>query len=853
MDDNVLPFLKPIKNTKDLQEAFEIKAKSCGLTVDCPADGMFNAEIAIIAEAPGEREVEGKAPLIGGSGSLLWTILRQQGITRNDCYVTNLAKRQVAFDRDERRAPLGRHEFNQWNELLLWELQQLPNLRIVVLLGNFALKALTGNEGITSWRGSVLDVSEHFSRPVTAVTSFNPAAVLREPKNELIYKLDMSRVKRVREGRWKPHEIRAFINPTLEQARDYLADLRRTDSPIAFDIETMGGETACIGFANNPHEGFSINFRGLKEQFYTVEEERIIRRDIQGLLGDQSKQLIAQNGGFDCSWLWFKDKIKVAPLWLDTMLAHHCLYPQMPHGLGFLCTQYTTHPYYKDEKDLWREGGNIDQFWEYNVKDCCITWAAANKMVAELQAQSLDKFFFEHVMRLQPHLIRMTVGGVKVDVTLKENIKEELSKDVDVYREKFKELARIATGDPDLDINPNSPAQLSNLFFNKLRLVGRGASTNDENRKRMYKDHRTPSKAREMLDALDKYKEEAKFFSTYVDSAIDEDDRCRSDYKQTGVQAAPGRLSSAKTLWGHYDEKARCIIQHGMNMQNQPRRAYEMFIADPAGTYFDGVDMREYPDYTFIYFDGSQAEARYVAYDAGIESWIDQFNRDIEARLTGGSYDAHRALAAQIFDMNYDDVPTEDEIDGIKTPRYKGKRARHGLNYRMMPDRFSSTAGIAFTEAQRIWEVYHRLHPELRKWWRDIENEARKTRMLFNSFGRRLFIQGRLDDPETLESIVAFRPQSTIGDKVCQVIYQAESDDKWPKEARMAMNIHDALIGICPVDKAKTACAIMKKHMETPIIVKPSMPPLVIPADTGIAEPDKDGVRRWSTIKKVKL
>ena len=33
----------------------------------------------------------------------------------------------------------------------------------------------------------------------------------------------------------------------------------------------------------------------------------------------------------------------------------------------------------------------------------------------ELKEQNLDEFFFNHVMRLQPHLVRMTVGGVKID------------------------------------------------------------------------------------------------------------------------------------------------------------------------------------------------------------------------------------------------------------------------------------------------------------------------------------------------------------------------------------------------------------------------------------------------------
>lgn len=864
--------------TKELLDLFETKALAAGLSIDCPADGLFNSEIAIVAEAPGEREVLAKSPLVGGSGTLLWNTLRKHSLTRNDCFITNLAKRQVAFDVDEKRAPLSKHEFELWAELLRWELAQLPNLRLVVALGNFALKALTGHDGITSWRGSVIPVTlssfdDRRPRLVNVLASFNPAAVLRNPKDELIFLMDMGRIRRVLEGRWKPFTIEAITNPSFDDARGFLADLCREPKPTAYDIETMGGETACVGFANNAHRGMCINFRSFDENRYTTEQELVIRRDIQNVLRHPDIPLITQNGMFDASWLWFKDKIKAKPHWFDTMLAHHTLFPLMPHNLGFICTQYTTHPYYKDEGKEPKSPETMIGYWEYNVKDCCITLAAALAMKKELEKLGMDKFFFEHVMRLQPHLIRMTVGGIKIDKALKERINAELREDVEKLKQAFFSAVQEATGLDDYFPNPNSPQQVSDLLFNKLKLRGRGASTDDENRQRMYKDSRTSNAARKVLDSLSVYKEEAKFYSTYVDTDEDEDGRMRTEYKQTGVSKAPGRLSSTQVPWGHYDPKRKEVVKHGANLQNQPKRAYEMFVCDEAGEgeiVINGEVVRfDWDDYTFGYFDGSQAEARYVGWDAEIPDWIEQFEK---ARLDG-KYDAHRALASSMFNVPYDDVPTADEQrlpDGTikKTIRYIAKRCRHGLNYRMMPDRLATTTGLPMHEAQRAFELYHRINPQLRKsWWPRLEEEAKTNRCLYNSFGRRLFIQGRLDDPATLESIVAFRPQSTIGDKVSQVIYKSESHSKWPHDARIGKNIHDALTALCPVSKVKTCLSIMKKYMEEPIIVKPSMPPLIIPAELGIAQPghyvtDEQGnekfvmvegeKRRWSTIQKLK-
>lgn len=827
-------------NTKQLMERFLVKAQSVGLEVECPADGLFNSEIAIVAEAPGPKEVVAKVPLVGGSGTRLWTVLRHFGFTRNDFYVTNVSKRQVAGDEEEFSVmPLGKDEKNHWMELVRWELSCLPNLRVVVCLGNLALEAFSGHTGITEWRGSVLDiVLTNFDdtsrpRPVRLLASFNPAAVLRNPKDELAFNMDLGRLRRVIDGRWKAHSVETTINPSLDEARSYIADLLRAREPVAFDIETMGGETACVGLANNPHTAMCINFRTAREHRFNVEDEATLRRELQTLLGGRVP-LIAQNGMFDSSWLWFKDKIKVAPIWFDTMLAHHTLYPWMPHNLGYLCTQYTTHPYYKNEKNAWKEGGDIDGFWRYNGTDCCITWACAARMEKELETEKLDQFFFDHVMRLQPHLVRMVVGGVKIDLALREGINEKLREELETYRAAFHLAVQEATGDSNYFPNPLSAPALSDLLFSRLKLVGRGSSTDEENRARMYHHHRTSDNARKVIDTLNQFKMEHKFYSTYVDTEIDEDGRMRCEYKQTGVSKAPGRLSSAKVLWGHYDLKSKRVIQHGMNLQNQPSRAHAMFIADEG--------------YTFVYADGSQAEARYVGWDAEITTWMEQFEK---ARLDG-KYDAHRALASLMFNVPYDEVPTADIEDGAKTIRFKAKRCRHGLNYRMMADRLASSAGIPLPEAERLYIVYHRLNPELMKWWRRLEHEARSSRYLFNSYGRRLFIQGDLNDKETLESIVAFRPQSTIGDKVNRVIYQSECDDDWPHDARMCLNVHDAVVALVPIHKAKTCAKIIKKHMEEPIIVRPSLPPLIIPADVGIAEPDEQGVRRWSTIKKIK-
>lgn len=809
-----------ISNLTDLKREFQERAIRSSLNVECPADGALNAQIAIVAEAPGESEVQKRLPLIGAAGHKLWSTLRPQGITRMECYITNVAKRQVAFTDDKRRA-MNKNEQDTWNALLLWELSQLPHLQYVVALGNFALTALTGHTGITQWRGSVIPVVLPNGRTVQVICTYNPAMILREPKTEITFHLDVKKIRRVMEGKHKVPEIHTHINPSMKDAIEWIREMRHGNTPVSLDIETMTQETACVGLANNGSEAMCINWRELDHNRYSFDEERSIRQELNGLLRDERVRFIAQNGMFDLTWLWYKDRLRMHGVWFDTMLAHHCLYPTLPHNLGFITTQYTDHPYYKDEKDDWRAVGAVDDFWRYNGKDCCLTYLAHERMHRELEKAGLDQFFFNHVMAAQPVLARMTVGGVKLDMELKDKIREELIEDVNRRLSTFHEAVVAATGDDECRPNPKSPMQLSDLFFKRLKLVGRGASTNADNRRRIYQHPKTTREAKVVIDELDGYLKEHKFLTTYADMAVDPDGRARCTYNQTGVQSAPGRLSSSKTLWGS-----------GMNLQNQPSRAYPMFVADEG--------------YGLAYFDMAQAEARLVAYFADIALWKEQFER---ARIDG-SYDAHRALASEMFSIPYDEVPADDRDDhGNITLRFVAKRCRHGLNYRMQADRLAQTTGLSISEAHRAFNAYHRATPELRQWWGRLEREVRETKTLYNAYGRRLIILERLT-PEAMESIVAFKPQSTLGDHIVKVMYQCESDEAWPHDARMLLNVHDALIAIAPLGKIRKCLSIMKRYAEQPIIINGEE--LIIPADCKESFADETGLHRWSNLKKVK-
>lgn len=822
---------------KEIKDAYLEHIASYEINMLCSMSGDPDAEIAIIGEFPSDGDLSMDKPFASFSGKYLWDNLRKYNILRPQVYTTTVVKRPVT-----KKDGVPINELTLWQEALQFEISLLSNCKFIICCGNVALNVLTGNSGITHYRGSMYEYNG-----IPVFVTENPSIIQRMPETEVVFAMDIKKAIRAYRGDYKQPEILRRINPSFSQAMAYIAALKEHTKAVSIDIEVTGMETACIGLGYKRSDGvydtMCINFRDAKENRYTTNEEFILLQAFAGLCDDENILIIAQNGNFDSYFMGYKDHCTFK-IGFDTLLAHHTLYPRLPHNLGFLTSQYADFPYYKDEKDAFKEGGDIDRFWNYNCTDCAITYIAYEEMLKELKEQGLHDFFFDHVMRLQPHLSLSTVTGIAVDLEKKAYLNNALSEEINHLEQQAKEAAKLVTRNPDLVINLNSPTQLKKLLYDTLKLKHPRKSADAKARKDLLEDARVSIDIKNFITLLSRYAKEKKFHSTYVATGIDADGRFRAEFKQYGVSKTPGRLSSSKTLWGS-----------GGNAQNQPQRAYEMYLADKGCV--------------IIYFDLAQAEARYVAWDAWITSWIEDFEK---ARVDG-KFDAHRSLASLMYKIPYDDVPKDDFLDkdgrSQKDPlcdmatlkmtlRYVSKRCRHGLNYRMHIARLAETTGMSYSMAASNYYIYHRTTPELQVWWRAVEKEIKKKRMLFNSYGRRFITLERLENSDIMDSIIAFRPQSTIGDKTQRVWYQCHEDPEWNmNKARIALNVHDALYGIATPEFADKALSIMKKYAEEPIMVKSIMTnkvaPMIIPADCKKSVADENGLHRMSNLREVEL
>ncbi|MEX0873602.1 MAG: uracil-DNA glycosylase [Actinomycetota bacterium] len=133
--------------------------------------GSPNADLMFVGEAPGYHEDQKGEPFVGAAGQLLTRLIEQKlGLLRADVYIANTLCCRPPGNRD----PLPQ-EIEACKPFLRAKLD-LIRPRLVVALGNFAARLLTGSSlGITKLRERRFTMKD--GTPL--MCTFHPAAALR--------------------------------------------------------------------------------------------------------------------------------------------------------------------------------------------------------------------------------------------------------------------------------------------------------------------------------------------------------------------------------------------------------------------------------------------------------------------------------------------------------------------------------------------------------------------------------------------------------------------------------------------------------------------------------------------------
>lgn len=353
------------------------------MTIQVRPDGPTTAKIMIVGEAPGEQEEYKGIPFVGASGQELDRMLHEAGISRSECFVTNVCRIRPPGNKIEAFIALKKKEITEKHiplrdkyvlppikegyDLLLREIALVkPN--IIIALGNTALWALTGHWGVTKWRGSMLraDLDWGSMLPPKVIPTIHPAAVLREWSWRQMVITDLKRVAKNRHSleyentpKWQ-----FYIQPSFETALGLLRKLLiRLDSGdsfwIDFDFETKHGHIDCAGISWSRTEAICIPFMSKvnREGYWPQEEEAVLVYWLYKLLTHKNVKVRGQNLLYDSQYS-YRHWHFIPRVVQDTMITHHVAFAGLKKSLDFQASIYCDYyVQWKPDKSAWKEGG----------------------------------------------------------------------------------------------------------------------------------------------------------------------------------------------------------------------------------------------------------------------------------------------------------------------------------------------------------------------------------------------------------------------------------------------------------------------------------------------------------------
>lgn len=334
-------------------------------------EGPIPARIMLVGEAPGADEERLGRPFVGVSGQELDRMLGDAGISRLECYITNVCKERppnnditkwIAKSRREVTPDHVQH-MGRWVlppvldgcRTLEAEINMVqPN--IIVGLGGTPLWALTGKWGIQRWRGSMLllDSGTKF------IPTIHPAAILREWSWRALAVLDLKRAAAYRMGAAYPVPPWRFETGSdgLQSLGEIAAKLENTRLELSVDIETSAGHIDCIGIAWSENDAICIPFTNETGGHYlSTEIEAQVVYLLYKVLTHPNAAVIGQNLLYDCQYI-YRHWHFIPRVAMDTMLAHHVCFAGLPKKLDFQASMYSKYyVQWKPDRSKQKEGG----------------------------------------------------------------------------------------------------------------------------------------------------------------------------------------------------------------------------------------------------------------------------------------------------------------------------------------------------------------------------------------------------------------------------------------------------------------------------------------------------------------
>jgi len=758
------------------------------LEIEGPAD----AKIMLVAEAPGTEEEKTGKLFQGPAGKTLDNLLAQANIARYQCLITNVAKERppagkIFYYFEDKKCTVPKPKMTEWVEELKNEIE-LYQPNIIIALGVTALWALTGEKKLSDFRGYIVPCTLVPGKKV--LVTYHPQAVNYEWKLYFQTVLDLRKALKNSKTPDYPESTQTFLpNVSARQFIDYMEECiaHPEREYLSIDVETVqpGSHIEELGLSHDPSFGISIFLLKGRIPALPERDELLLWQTFCRLVA--VKKIVMQNGAYDTGVLWHNNHILIENIWMDTLIAAHVCWPELPRDLGFLGSICL-------EADPWKNSSKTDV---YNPADAANTLGIAMVLDAELYKQNI-RLTFELEMNLISVALMLQLQGIEVNVEKQ----KELSIFWTAKRDELKKQLDVIIG---REVNFNSPKQMQQLLYIDLKLpiqYKRRKSVNDT------RTMTTDANALRILSRLVpnnpifnlilEYREANTLVNNFIDIELSPENKVHTSYNITGAASDDEEdTKKTKRSFGRWSSSGSIILPYGSgNLQNIPKEARKMYRAKPG--------------WKIVQADYAQAEAVVVAYLTGDQKLKKMFKDSFGLpKSEKAPYDIHIMTIAQMLSIPMDQVTTEQ--------RTAGKTVRHATSYSAGPQVLANRLGIKLAEAKILMELYHRANPHLRMWYQGIQQELKRSRVLTNLFGRKHRFLDRWSD-SLFRSAYSYIPQSTVGDLLNTALYRLYCKlPVTPYEVTILLQLHDAIYVMVEDQHVNEVIKLMREVMMIPL------------------------------------
>jgi DNA polymerase-1 len=564
-----------------------------------------------------------------------------------------------------------------------------------------------------------------------------------------------------------------------------------TDSPAAVRAGIVG-----LAFSAGPRSARYVPLRHQRVHGAAQLSAGEALAALKPVLEDPSVEKIGHDLKLDAIVLE-RHGVRLGGLGLDTMLASYLLdagrsgHPLEEASLEHLGYKALT------EEDICGRGvkavGLVDlppeAVADYAGERADLPLQLAARLEPMLAAEGLDAVYRDLERPLIPVLVAVERAGVRIDADALAGQSQRVERELAARSAQIFELAGET-------FNINSPKQLSDILFDKLRLPAlkrnvktKTASTAVEVLEELALSHELPRLILEWR-ALQKLK------GTYIDALPQlvnpETGRVHTSFNQ--AVAATGRLSSSDP-----------------NLQNIPirtelgREIRRAFIAEPG--------------HLLISADYSQIELRVLAHLAGDETLIEAFRR---------GEDIHDRTALKIFGA--DSGLSKHEL------RRRAKIVNYALLYGKTAFTLAKDIGVTPQAAQAFIDAYFAGFPRVRAFIDRTLEQGRATGAVRTMYGRRRLVpelnsrNGQIRS--AAERMAVNLPiQGTAADILKRAMIDVHAMLASRSDARMILTVHDELLFEVPEHQAPVVAELVRERMQ-------SAAPLAVPltVDVGIGK-----------------